>query len=207
VDTLGADIDVIVSHTNHIETLAKSTRLVALNARIEAHRAGEAGKTFRVVADEVKSLADDAAQFSQQIRDVVGKAHVGLAEAKTAVTALASHDLNSILNVHKEVMSTIARIDSTNERMSHNLQRFHGNVDIAIRALQFEDIATQLLASIEQRLGSTQQLWVSWLATRGNSRPEAWAAVQQAMAQLEPQIKKPSAVQQTSMTTGTTELF
>jgi methyl-accepting chemotaxis protein len=207
VEALGTEIDVIVSHVNHIETLAKSTRLVALNARIEAHRAGDAGKTFRVVADEVKNLADDAAQFSQQIRDVVGRAHVGLAEAKVSVTALASHDLNSILTVHREVMTTIGRIDATNERMSSNLQRFHANVDVAIRALQFEDIVTQLLTSIEQRMGSAQSLFVTWLAARASTQPEVWAALQQAMTKLEPELNKKSAVQQTSMTTGTAELF
>jgi methyl-accepting chemotaxis protein len=199
VEALGGDIDTIVSHVNHIETLAKSTRLVALNARIEAHRAG--------VADEVKLLADDATQFSQQIRDVVSRAHLGLSEARNSVTALASHDLNSILSVHREVMETIERIDATNSRMTDSLKRFHANVDLAIRTLQFEDILNQLLASISARMGHTQQLWATWLTTRVSTNPEAWAELQQTITRLEPQLTKPSAVQQTSMTTGSAELF
>ncbi len=207
VETLGSEIDTIVSYVNQIETLAKSTRLVALNARIEAHRAGDAGKTFRVVADEVKLLADDAAQFSQQIRDVVSRAHIGLNEARNSVTALASHDLNSILNVHKEVMETIGRIDATNSRMTDSLKRFHANVDLAIRTLQFEDILNQLLSSISARMGQTQQLWASWLTTRVSTNPEAWSELQATITRIEPQLTKPSAVQQTSMTTGSAELF
>lgn len=207
VDSLGVEIETIVSHVSQLETLAKTTKLVALNARIEAHRAGEAGKTFRVVADEVKNLADDSAQFSQQIRDVVQRAHAGLTEAQTSVTALASHDLNSILSVHNEVLATIGRLDSTNMRMAESLARFHANVNEAIRALQFEDILNQLLVSIGDRLGHLQELWSSWLLARTQEQPTSWADLDRVLARVEPKLLQKSAVQQTSMQTGTAELF
>jgi methyl-accepting chemotaxis protein len=207
VESLGVEVDTIVSHVTQLETLAKTTKLVALNARIEAHRAGDSGRTFRVVADEVKMLANDSAEFSQQIREVVLRAHAGLAEAKGAATSLASHDLNSILNVHTEVLTTISRLDTTNSRMSEALQTFHQNVNEAIHALQFEDILNQLLCSIGDRLGHLQELWSSWLLARTGGEPKSWAELDAMIARVEPKLASPSDVHQTTMTLGTSELF
>lgn len=207
VEGLGQDVDEIVTRVGHIESMAKSTRLIALNARIEAHRAGEAGKTFRVVADEVKTLADDAAEFSQQIRDVVTRAHGSLAEAKTAVTGLASHDLNSVLEAQRGVMATVERLDATNGNVARSLERFHTNVDLAIKALQFEDILNQLLFSVGDRLGHLRDLWTHWLAAQAAATPGAWGDLEQLIAELGPKLEKPSAVQQTTMASGTAELF
>jgi methyl-accepting chemotaxis protein len=207
VDGLGTDVDEIVNRVSHIESMAKSTRLIALNARIEAHRAGEAGKTFRVVADEVKALADDAADFSQQIRDVVTRAHESLAEAKVAVSSLASHDLNSVLEAQRGVMATVEKLDASNVHVAQSLERFHANVDLAIKALQFEDILNQLLGSVGDRLGSLRDLWTHWLAAQTAATPGAWRDLERLLVELGPALQKPSAVQQGSMAVGTAELF
>jgi methyl-accepting chemotaxis protein len=207
VDGLGTDVDEIVNRVSHIESMAKSTRLIALNARIEAHRAGEAGKTFRVVADEVKALADDAAEFSQQIRDVVTRAHESLAEAKVAVSSLASHDLTSVLEAQRGVMATVEKLEASNGHVAQSLVRFHANVDLAIKALQFEDILNQLLGSVGDRLGSLRDLWTHWLAAQTAATPGAWSDLERLLGELRPGLEKPSAVQQGSMAVGTAELF
>jgi methyl-accepting chemotaxis protein len=207
VDGLGVDVDEIVTRVGHIESMAKSTRLIALNARIEAHRAGEAGKTFRVVADEVKALADDAAEFSQQIRDVVSRAHASLAEAKSAVSILASHDLNSVLEAQRGVMATVEKLDVSNGHVAKSLERFHANVDMAIKALQFEDILNQLLGGVSDRLGSLRDLWTHWLAAQNAPTPAAWGELDRLVAELTPSLKKPSNVTVGTMTAGTAELF
>jgi methyl-accepting chemotaxis protein len=207
VEGLGCDVDEIITRVGHIESMARATRLIALNARIEAHRAGEAGKTFRVVADEVKTLADDAGEFSQQIRDVVNRAHLSLAEAKTAVTGLASHDLNAVLEAQKGVVGTVEKLDATNLRVADSLDRFHANVDVAIKALQFEDILNQLLTGIGDRLGHLRDLWTQWLAAQAAGTPGAWTQLEAVMAEVSPQLQKPSAAQQTSLAAGTAELF
>jgi methyl-accepting chemotaxis protein len=207
VEALGEDVTQIVTNVGQIESMAKATRLIALNARIEAHRAGDAGKTFRVVADEVKTLADEAAGFSGQIRDVVQRAHQRLDEARESTAALASHDLNSVLEAQQGVLGTVERLDETNVRVAHSLERFHANVDAAIRALQFEDILNQLLSSVESRLGSVSELWTTWLAAQGSDSTSAWREVDALVAKMRPELETASAVQQGSMTTGTAELF
>jgi methyl-accepting chemotaxis protein len=207
VEALGSDIEEIVTDVGHIESLAKSTRLIALNARIEAHRAGEAGKTFRVVADEVKSLADDASEFSGQIRDVVQGTHQSLAEAKDAVTSLASHDLNSLLEAQQGVMVTMERLDATNVRVSQSLARFNEHIDAAIRGMQFEDILSQLLGTVGDRVGHLRDLWTHWLQAQTTDSPQAWDELDRLLGHLGRALDKPGTVQHHTLDGGTAELF
>lgn len=142
-----------------IEGIAKQTNLLALNAAIEAARAGEAGRGFAVVADEVRDLSGRTNHFSQQIRDALGSMQVTIDATEQAINQMAAQDMTFALTSKSDVEQAMNGIDSLNHRTGARvgeLNEIAAQVEVsvgqAVLSLQFQDMVTQLLGHVVRRL-------------------------------------------------------
>lgn len=128
-----------IEYTREIEVMAKTvsgiaaqTNLLALNAAIEAARAGEAGKGFAVVADEVRKLAEESAKSTKHIFDMVTMIKTGISHINESVdkgVAIAGQQQKSMeitttafVNIGEKVDEMMKGLTSLSEGILHSKQ-------------------------------------------------------------------------------------
>lgn len=125
-----------------INGIAEQTNLLALNAAIEAARAGEQGRGFAVVADEVRTLASRTHESTLEIREMIGLVQTGSADAVTAMTRgkdaardsveqaeKAGESLHSIISVVNQINDMTTQIASAAEEQSLTAEEINRNVE------------------------------------------------------------------------------
>lgn len=135
-----------------VERLADQTSLLALNADIEAARAGDNGRGFSVVAQEIRKLSQRSHEFSTRIREHLKAVKTGLNSTHSNMRILSAADMEHALRIKEEVRGlTRSLVDKNREvaetgsRISAISKELAQDVQNVIISLQFHDITSQRL--------------------------------------------------------------
>ncbi len=159
INDVGSHMSLIEKLLGDVQKIADQTNLLALNAAIEAARAGEAGRGFAVVADEVRTLSKHSDKFSEEIRTVVVSSKHNIHLAQSMIEVMASKDMNLAISSKAKIGKMMADIAVINDKVSRSVaevseitEKVESSVNDAVRSLQFEDMSRQLIECLQQNL-------------------------------------------------------
>ncbi len=172
VAVLGEHSKEVTGIVQTIRAIAEQTNLLALNAAIEAARAGEQGRGFAVVADEVRKLAESTTTATEEISKLIGTIHSGIGDAVQAINASVK-DIDAgrrsagdagaaLLSIRDRIEATVAavadivgatrEVDAATRQIAGNMSRVSSLADSGNAASRNTAQAGRVLGDVSVQL-------------------------------------------------------
>ena len=160
VSALAAAANKIGDVVNLINTIAEQTNLLALNATIEAARAGEAGRGFAVVASEVKSLAEQTAKATGEIGEQIKGIQLATTDSVDAIKNIGG-TIVKISEISAAIAAAVEEQGAATQEITRNVQQAaQGTTQVASNIVDVQRGSSETGAASSQVLSSAQSLSV-----------------------------------------------
>jgi methyl-accepting chemotaxis protein len=215
---LANDLEGVFSVLARVKSLAHHSHILAINASLEAARADDAGEAFGVVASEMRELASKSSRFNAAATDSVDHVRKSMNQVTAELQTAANDGVATAEISRGRTVELVQDLERLERRLAVALDRVDGlstdakaRAGDAVRALQFEDMVTQLFGVLSERLRRIEYAayavqTFARTAEAGRATPIAAARIVGALARARDKVID-SPVQSVSLAEGTVELF